>query len=177
MSTIQSEHFTKALFTVLDETFDNVQGIYLDKGTSLLQTLADISAAEASIPVGGKCATLAAQVKHVAFYLEVVDNSVRDPAYPRADWDEIWRTVGQVTPEEWQAIQAELRHNYNRIRNGLAERRRNWQRDWCYCPYRLSSWRNSPGPLYPQILKTRRGGSHFNVYEQSGIPNGPETCI
>ncbi|MFO7537808.1 MAG: hypothetical protein R6X32_07075, partial [Chloroflexota bacterium] len=86
---IQPEHFTQALYALLDETFDNVQGYYLDKGTSLFETLATISAAEASIPVGGQCATLAAQVKHIAFYLDVVDNSVRDPNYPRADWDEI----------------------------------------------------------------------------------------
>ena len=115
MTTIQSEHFTKALITLLDETFDDVKGIYLDKNTSLFETLADITAEEASIPVGGKCATLAAQVKHVAFYLDVVDKSVRDPNFPRVDWGEIWRTVNVVTPEEWQAIQDELRTNYNHI--------------------------------------------------------------
>lgn len=107
--------FTSALRVALDETFDDVKGIYLDKGTSFFETLADISAEEASIPVGGKCATLAAQVKHVAFYLDVVVNSVRDPNYPRADWDEIWRTVSAVSPEEWQAIQDELRAAYDRI--------------------------------------------------------------
>ena len=73
MSSIQSEHFTKALLTLLDETFDNVHGFYLDKNTSLFQTLANITADEASIPVGGKCATLAAQVKHVAYARAVRD--------------------------------------------------------------------------------------------------------
>ncbi|GAB4161942.1 MAG: hypothetical protein Fur0021_35710 [Candidatus Promineifilaceae bacterium] len=115
MSTIESEYFTKALRLLLGETFDHVQGFYLDSGTSLFETLAGISAAEASIPVGGKCATLAAQVKHVAFYLDVVDDSVRNPSAPPADWGEIWRTVSSVTPDEWQAIQAELRASYNRI--------------------------------------------------------------
>lgn len=115
MTTIQSEHFTKALLTLLDETFDNVHGAYLDKNTSLFETLSGITAAEASIPVGGKCATLAAQVKHVAFYLDVVEKSVRDPSFPRVDWGEIWRTVSTVTPEEWQSIQGELRAAYERI--------------------------------------------------------------
>jgi hypothetical protein len=109
MTTIASEHFKQALLTVLDETFDNEQGIYLDRGTSLFETLAGITAEEASIPVGGKCATLAAQVKHVAFYLDVVDQSVRDPNSPPVDWDEIWRTVSSVTDDQWTAIQAELR--------------------------------------------------------------------
>lgn len=116
MSTqIQTVHFTKALHSTLDETFDNVQGSYLDKGTSMFETLATISAEEASVLVGGRCATLAAQVKHVAFYLDVVEKSVRDPNYPPADWEEIWRTVSGVTPDEWDGIRAELRANYGRI--------------------------------------------------------------
>jgi len=115
MTTIETQDFTGALFALLDETFDSVQGYYLDRGTSLFETLAGISAAEASIAVGGKCATLAAQVKHVAFYLEVYERSLRDPDFSGADWGEIWRTVSAVTQEEWQAIQAELRENYNRI--------------------------------------------------------------
>ncbi len=115
MSTIESEHFTEALRILLDECFNNVQGIFLDSGTSLFETLSEISAAEASKPVGGKCATLAAQVKHVAFYLDVVDNSVRDPNFPRADWNEIWQTVSAVSPQEWTTIQDELRASYNRI--------------------------------------------------------------
>ena len=115
MSNIDSDHFTKALGLLLDETFDNVHGFFLDKNTSLFETLSGISAAEASIPVGDKCATLAAQVKHVAFYLDVTDKSARDPNYPRVDWGEIWRTVRSVTPDEWPGIQAELRTNYDRI--------------------------------------------------------------
>jgi hypothetical protein len=115
MSSIDSEHFTRALRQLLDEAFDNVHGFFLDPNTSLFETLAGISAAEASIPVGGRCATLAAQVKHVAFYLDVTDKSVRDPNYPRVDWGEIWRTVSSVTPDEWESIKAELRASYNRI--------------------------------------------------------------
>jgi hypothetical protein len=62
---IQTDHFTQALYGLLDETFDKVQGYFLDKGASMFETLATISAEEASAPVGGKCATpLAAQVKH-----------------------------------------------------------------------------------------------------------------
>jgi hypothetical protein len=75
MSQIQAEQFTQALHMLLDETFDTVNGIFLDKGTSMFQTLATISAQEASVPVGGRCATLAAQVEHVAFYLDVLETS------------------------------------------------------------------------------------------------------
>ena len=115
MTALEAKHLTTALRILLDETFDNVRGIYLDRGTSLFETLAEISAEEASIPIGGKCATLAAQVKHIAFYLEVVDKSVRDPDFPRVDWGEIWRTVRAVTPQEWAEIQTALRDSYDRI--------------------------------------------------------------
>lgn len=113
---IQTEHFTKALYGLLDETFDNVQGYYLDGGTSMFETLTTISAEEASIPVGGQCATLAAQVTHVSFYLEVLEKSVRTQQFEKADWDKIWRETTAVSSQEWQSIQANLRESYNRIK-------------------------------------------------------------
>jgi hypothetical protein len=115
-SQIQTEHFTGAIFTLLDETFDNVQGIYLDKGTSLFETLATISAEEASVPVGGKCATLAAQVKHVAFYLDVLERYVRTGTNEGVDWGKIWRETSAVNAEEWNAIKTLLRESYDRIK-------------------------------------------------------------
>jgi len=117
MSTqIQTEHFTKTLYDLLDETFDNVHGYYLDKGASMFETLATISAEEASVPVGGQCATLAAQVKHVAFYLDVLENAVRTQKFEPQDWDKIWRETSAVTPEEWEALKVSLRESYNRIK-------------------------------------------------------------
>jgi len=115
-SQLQSEHFTAAILALLDETFESVQGIYLDKGTSLFETLATISAEEASIPVGGQCATLAAQVKHIAFYLDVLDKAVRSGQFEANDWGKIWRETSAVTPAEWEGIKATLRESYNRIR-------------------------------------------------------------
>jgi len=129
MSTqISSELFTKALYMLLDETFDNVQGIFLDRGTSFFETLATISAAEASIAVGGKCATLAAQVKHTAFYLDVLEENVRTQKFEPVDWGRIWREVTAVSPQEWQTIQDELRESYNRIKQLIANQAE-WQNE------------------------------------------------
>lgn len=119
MSAIEEKHFVKALLMMLTEIFEEVNGYVLDKGTSLFETLATITAEEASIPVGGKCATLAAQVKHVAFYLDVVDQSIKNPQSPPADWNEIWNTVNVVDEAEWHKIQEELRHSYATIRDLL----------------------------------------------------------
>jgi len=125
MTTIQVEHFKKALLLLLDESYENVHGFYLDKNTSMFETLANISAEEASIPVGGKCATLAAQVKHVSFYLEKIALFMQDRNAPNVDWGEIWRTINVVSAEEWQAIQDELSVNYKNIRK-LIESIEDW---------------------------------------------------
>ena len=117
MSTqIQADHFTQALYGLLDETFDNVQGYFLDKGTSMFETLATISAEEASAPGGGKCATLAAQVKHVAFYLDVLEQALRNQQFERQNWGKIWRETSAVTPEEWEALKLSLRESYDRVK-------------------------------------------------------------
>jgi hypothetical protein len=129
MSTIQSELFTQALYTLLDETFDNVHGYFLDKGTSMFETLATVSAEEASIPVGGKCATLAAQVKHVAFYLDVLEHNVRTQEYAKQDWGKIWRETSTVTPEEWETLKTNLRESYNRIKQLIADTTE-WPSEW-----------------------------------------------
>lgn len=96
---IRSENFINNLFSLFDETFDNHHGIYLDKNTSLFATLETISADEASIPVGGKCASLAAQVAHVIFYLEVLERYFLKQEIGKVDWGEVWQTVEKVSPD------------------------------------------------------------------------------
>ncbi len=112
---IKQEDFLNNLFSLLDETFDNTHGHYLDKDTSLFRTLETVSAQEASIPVGGKCASLAAQVTHVIFYMEVLEQAAIYNDTTPADWDEVWRTVEKVTPEEWDALKNKLKDAYQRI--------------------------------------------------------------
>jgi len=114
-STIASDTFKTALFEILDETFFNVQGIYLDGGTSLFETLDTITAEQASRPISERCASMAAQVRHVAFYLDVLERYLRTKEPAQVDWGEIWRTTRSATPEEWQSYQDELRQSYQRV--------------------------------------------------------------
>lgn len=118
---IKQEDFLNNLFALLDETFENHHGIFLDRNTSLLPTLETVSAEEASIPVGGKCASLAAQVAHVTFYLEVLERYVIYNDSSRVDWGLIWRTVEKVTPEEWDEYKRKLRDAYQRIEKMFRE--------------------------------------------------------
>ena len=114
--TIKQEDFRNNLFSLLEETFGpKHHGIFLDRGTSLFETLATISAREASIPVGGRCASLAAQVAHVTFYLEVLERSIVYSDNTPADWGEVWRTIEKVTSEEWEQLKSTLKDTYSRI--------------------------------------------------------------
>lgn len=108
------ETFTK----FLDETFESVQGIYLDKGTSLLETLEGISAEQASRECAN-CASIAAHVKHIIFYLDVSERYMFTTDNFRADWGEAWRTTHAVTPAEWDELRAQLRSTYTRLREKM----------------------------------------------------------
>ena len=112
----------------MQETFENPHGIFLDKSTSLFQTLESVSAQEASTPVGGKCASLAAQVAHVTFYIESFERFAIYQDTSPVDWGAIWRTVEKVTPEEWDALKNNLKQTYERI-NKLFRENKMWNED------------------------------------------------
>ena len=110
-----SEDFRKNLLQLMTETFEKPTGIYLDPDTSLFQTLETISASEASMPVGGKCASLAAQVMHTTFFIESFERfALQGDDSPR-DWGEVWRTVEKVSPQEWEEYKSKLREAYHRM--------------------------------------------------------------
>lgn len=115
MATMPIERFTDALFQMLDETFEQVHGIFLDRGTSLFETLAGISAEVASRPVSANCASIAAQVEHVRFYLEIMERYITNQPVGQVDWQAIWNTVRTVTPEEWDLSRSRLKETYQRI--------------------------------------------------------------
>jgi hypothetical protein len=125
----QAQDFTNNLFLFMEETFEaKHHGIFLDKGTSLFETLETVSAEEASIPVGGKCASLAAQVAHVTFYIESFERyALQGDDSPR-DWGLIWRTVEKVTPEEWADYKSKLKEAYVRM-DKLFHENADWNED------------------------------------------------
>ena len=124
-----SQGFANNLFQLMEETFEaKHHGIYLDKGTSLFETLETVSSEEASIPVGGKCASLAAQVAHVIFYIESFERFVLEGDNSSRDWGYIWRTVEKVTPEEWESYKSKLKDVYQRM-DKLFRENKLWNED------------------------------------------------
>jgi hypothetical protein len=123
------QDFANNLFALMEETFEaKHHGIYLDNGTSLFETLETVSAQEASIPVGGKCASLAAQVAHVIFYIESFERFALQGDNSPRDWGEIWRTVEKVTPTEWDEYKRKLNDAYLRM-DKLFHENKLWNED------------------------------------------------
>ena len=123
------QDYLNSLMEFMEETFEaKHHGIYLDRGTSLFETLETISAEQASIPVGGKCASLAAQVAHVTFYIEVLERAIAYNDNTRVDWGEIWRTVEKVSPAEWEKYKKNLREAYERM-SELFKENQVWNED------------------------------------------------
>lgn len=113
-ATISVADFRTSFLALWKEIFEPAgDGPYwiLDGGTSLLETLAGISAADASIPVSKQSATLAAQVNHIAYYIEELREGLATDFTNVADWAGSWQ-VDAVDDAEWQVLIERLRANY-----------------------------------------------------------------
>jgi hypothetical protein len=121
---IPVERFTSALYAILDETFEKVQGIYLDRNTSLLETLETISAEEASRPVSSRCASIAGQVEHTRFYIDVLERYLKGETVGNVDWQGSWY-LKTVTSDEWEALKARLKDAYTSVLAAM-KGRDNW---------------------------------------------------
>ena len=116
---IPVDAFKSELLGLFDETFETVSGFYLDKGTSLFETLETVDAAQASRPLSETCGTIAAQVNHVAFYLDVICRYFQGENPENVDWDSSW-DVSAVTDLEWSGLKESLRGAHARTRSLLA---------------------------------------------------------
>ena len=109
------EKVKNELLDTLDETFEHHHGIFIDKGTSLFKTLADISAVQASRPLIENGATIAAHVEHLRLYLDVLERAMRGEEIGKINWREIWETVKEVSPAEWKGSVESLEKSYRRV--------------------------------------------------------------
>lgn len=114
---ISTEAFRMALVSVLEETFERVeQSIFLDKGDSFFETLADVSAEEASRPIAANGNSIAAQVNHVAVFVGWLNRMTTGEPVEMLDWAGTW-SKNEVTPAEWDELVTELRTVYRDLRS------------------------------------------------------------
>jgi hypothetical protein len=123
-----TERLRKDVLDFLEETFERVIGIYLDKGTSLLETLDAVTAEEASVRFSDKCASIGCQIRHVVFYLRVMQDHIQGKQVGKVDWRNIWENDRPVSWEDWQALVGELRAEYASVRKMVSEPQ-TWERE------------------------------------------------
>jgi hypothetical protein len=123
-----TDRFQKEIPTFLEETFEKVHGIYLDKGTSFLETLANVTPEEASRRAAPGSGSVAAHVKHVSYYLSVMQRSLRGETLGKLPWRDIWDQDQPVSAEEWRACVDELRSELASLRK-LLEEPATWERE------------------------------------------------
>lgn len=151
--TIAVDAYRDGLLLVLEEVFETVHGYLLDPGTSLFETLATVSAEEASRPVHAGGASLAAQVNHLRFYIDVMMEGARTGEQRPADWASSWR-VGAVTEAEWRTLIERLRLAYGQVR-AFAASFEDWDARFiggafalvAHCAYHLGEIRQGLGVL------------------------------
>lgn len=119
MAEIRSEIIIGQLLAVLREAFEGAErwSYFTDHGpdAGLLGTLAKLSAAEASRPVGGS--SIATHVHHVAFGLSACAAWIRGDRTPH-NWEESWR-VKTVDDAAWLRLRDELRAGYEELRQAI----------------------------------------------------------
>jgi len=114
------ELFLKELLDLLDETFENTHGFFLDRGNSLFETIDNIPASAASQPVSSGGASIAAHVEHIWYYLKVLESDIRKSEFGKVDWQESWQVKG-VTTEEWEALRKRLRQTYQSVVSAIRD--------------------------------------------------------
>ena len=111
---VSNELITKQIFAFLHETFGNVNGIYLDRGTSLTETLAAISAVTASRPGTEGGTSIAGHVDHIRFYLRVMNDYMDGKTIEKLDWKQSWLRH-TVTEAEWDELRQQIRDDYEQL--------------------------------------------------------------
>lgn len=109
---------TEEIGNLLTETFEKVDGFYLDKNTSLFERLDDLSAEEASVIPGGSDTSIAGHVEHVSFFMKTIIGYNTGEIEEKTDWSKSW-TVCSVTEEEWTGLKDDLRESYKTVRENI----------------------------------------------------------
>lgn len=117
---VSGEMVKKQLLELLEETFERGHGIFLDRGTSLFETIEGIGFGMASRHFHGIPETIAAHVNHLVFYTVVLKEYISGTRTGSADWASSWK-LAEVDAAGWEALKARLREEYEATRKFAAE--------------------------------------------------------
>lgn len=112
--------FVGAVAFVFRETFEGPPigraSSYLDKDAGFFQTVANISAIQASQEFHGT--TIAAQTEHAKFYLDRLCEYIDGRTDP-VNWEDSW-LIETVNETEWDALRKSVQESYERTVRCLA---------------------------------------------------------
>lgn len=111
---ITAQKFKDAVRQFTTETFDQANQIYLDKGDALWETLADVTAEQASVPIAAGGNSIAGQVNHLLYSFEIAAEFMQGRIPENIYWSKAWQTVA-VDNEQWKAMQQDLRESQAKI--------------------------------------------------------------
>lgn len=114
MKNAKDEMITKEILGLLEESFEKVQGVYLDRGTSFFETLAAIDDKQASKTWPQFEETIAGHVNHVIFYIAVLEEYITGARKGKTDWAESWK-VRKVDAAAWQVLKRRLEDEYAKL--------------------------------------------------------------
>ena len=119
MSTpIAHDVFVKEIRALLDETFENVSGIYLDRQTSLFETVDSLDSDTVSTPLVPGGTTIAGHLAHIKFYLDVSLDYMQGKQLGKIDWTQSWVTR-TVDEREWSELRESLHETTSRVREAI----------------------------------------------------------
>ena len=105
---------TKEILELFKETFEEVTGYYLDKKTSVFETISHLSAATASEKRTGIDETIAGHINHLTFYMVVLQEYITDKRSGKTDWNESWK-IEAVNDEQWALLVDNLIAEYRKL--------------------------------------------------------------
>ena len=115
------EHVRNNLLELLDETFNGPAGdgsAYLDRNAGFAQTLEQLTAEQASLPAWPGATSIAAQVEHTRYYLDILLVYARG-GKPDSDWQASWAKA-VVNVQEWPELKSRFQATYQAVRQELA---------------------------------------------------------
>jgi hypothetical protein len=120
---IPSSQFVEAVAYLLRETFEGSPAgegsAFLDQGIGFFDTLAKVSAADASRAFHGT--TICAQSEHAKFYLDRLCEFINGRT-SKVNWDDSW-LIETVNDSEWDALRSAVKRSYESTLLCIAEPR------------------------------------------------------
>lgn len=96
-----------AMKRALTEAFDSANGMFLDKGDSLWETLESVTAQQASVPIAPAGNSIAGQISHLIYYFDIMATFMRGEDPEDVNWGTAWQTV-HVEEDDWKQLKSAL---------------------------------------------------------------------